>query len=84
MLRSFVIRSCRAAGSVLVPSPNNRSKTARGLLSMGSGVVGVLQLSVLIYAQLNPASQAPAKSGNPIPTSSDPSWVCWPNVAAAI
>ena len=37
------------ARSVAVrPLPNNRSKTTRGLISIGSGVVGVCQLSVLM------------------------------------
>ncbi len=34
-------RASRTAGSVLPPSPKSRSKTARGLFSIGSGVVGV-------------------------------------------
>ena len=33
-------RARRAAGSVLSPSPNRRSNTARGFGSIGSGVVG--------------------------------------------
>jgi hypothetical protein len=32
--------------------PKSRSKTARGSFSIGSGVVGLLQHSVLAYAQL--------------------------------
>ncbi len=34
------------------PSPNSRSNTTRGLFSVGSGVVGVRQESVFMYAQL--------------------------------
>ena len=30
----------RAGASVLSPSPNSRSKTVRGLISAGSGLVG--------------------------------------------
>ena len=48
MLRSVRMRSRRAAGSVLRLSPKSRSKTARGLFSMGSGVVGVRQESVVM------------------------------------
>ena len=41
MLRSFSMRACRSAA---VPAaPKSRSNTARGLISMGSGVDGVLQ-----------------------------------------
>ncbi len=44
MLRSFCVRARRCAA---VPaSPNIRSKTERGLISMGSGVEGVLQQMV--------------------------------------
>ena len=34
------------------PSPNMRSKTTRGLFSIGSGMVGVFQENVFWYTQL--------------------------------
>ena len=42
-LRSVLMRSQAARGSVLSPAPNRRSNTARGSLSTGSGVVGLRQ-----------------------------------------
>jgi hypothetical protein len=36
----------------VVPPPNRRSNTSRGLISIGSGVVSFCQLSVFMYAQL--------------------------------
>ena len=47
MLRCSRIRASREARSVLSLSPNKRSNNARGLRSMGSGVVGLRQESVL-------------------------------------
>ena len=38
----------RAAGAVLSPSPNSRSNRARGVVSIGSGVVGPRQDIVLV------------------------------------
>ena len=43
-LRSRRICASRAAGSP--PAPNRRSKTACGLVSIGSGMVGVRQENV--------------------------------------
>ena len=51
MLRSSAMRVRRTTGSVLPLSPNSRSKTTRGSFSMGSGVVGLRQEIVLVYAQ---------------------------------
>jgi hypothetical protein len=34
--------------SAVAPPPNMRSNTARGFISIGSGVVGVCQLSVFM------------------------------------
>ena len=45
MLRSLRISARRS--STVPPSPNSRSNTSRGLFSMGSGVVGDAQDSVL-------------------------------------
>ena len=57
MLRSFSLRAWRWAA---VPvAPKSRSKTAHGLISMGSGVDGVLQEMVFKYAQLKPGEQPP-------------------------
>ena len=50
------------AGSVLPVSPNNLSKMALGLFSIGNGVVSFAQVIVFVYAQLKPSSQEPAKS----------------------
>ena len=76
------MRASRVAGSVLPLNPNNRSKTARGSLSIGSGVVGVLQAIVLVRAQLTP-SHAPKIADDSNPSSSDVSWVSLPNSFAA-
>ncbi len=38
----------RDFGSVLSPSPNRRSNTARGLISIGFGVVALRQEIVLV------------------------------------
>ena len=56
----FRFRS-RAARSVAVPvaSLNMRSKTSRGSISIGSGVVGDDHEMVFMYAQLNPGVQPP-------------------------
>ena len=51
MLRSSAMRALRTAGSVLPLSPNSRSKTTRGLFSIGSGVVGLRHEMVFVYAQ---------------------------------
>ena len=75
MLRSSLIRASLTAGSVLPLSPNSRSKTTRGLFSIGSGVVGVRHEIVLVYAQLKPASHEPAKSRPSSASSSDESCV---------
>ena len=42
------MRAQPARGSVLPLSPNSRSNTARGLFSIGSGVVGLRQEIVLV------------------------------------
>ena len=52
MLRFCASRARRVAGSVLSLAPNIRSNTARGLFSIGSGVVGVRHAIVFAYAQL--------------------------------
>ena len=41
-------RAAVVAGSLVSPSPNRRSKTLRGLNSMGRGEVGVRQETVLV------------------------------------
>ena len=74
-LLSRVIRSSRAAWSVLPLVPNSRSNTARGSFSIGSGVVGVRQAIVFVYAQLAPPSQEPSIAFDSMPSSSDASWV---------
>ena len=76
MLRRCAIRAWRAAGSVVSLSPNRRSNTARGLFSIGSGVVAARQHSVLTYAQLYPTSHAPAMPAVSSPSSSEASCVC--------
>ena len=48
MLRSWRRRASRAFTSVLSVAPNRRSNTARGLFSIGSGVVGVRQAIVFV------------------------------------
>ena len=58
------LRSVRASRCSGVPArPNIRSNTARGLISIGSGVVGELHEIVLMYAQLNPLVHAPDVPG---------------------
>ena len=52
MLRFSRKRFTRAAESVVPMSPNRSSNTARGLSSIGSGIVGPRQQSVLVYTQL--------------------------------
>ena len=47
-LRFCSMRASRAAGSVPPVSPSSRSKTVRGLVSMGSGVVALRQQMVLV------------------------------------
>ena len=78
------MRARRASGSVVPLEPNSRSNTARGLFSMGSGVVGVRQATVFVYAQLAPPSHEPSIAFDSIPSSSDVSWVCLPSSRAAI
>ena len=72
-LPSLRRRARRTAGSVLPLSPNIRSKTTRGLFSMGSGVDSLLHAIVLVYAQLYPVSQLPASVGSSSPISSEAS-----------
>ena len=83
MLRSLLNRARRAAGSVLPTSPNNRSKTMRGLFSIGSGTVGLCQEMVLLIAQ-GLASHDPASSRPSSESSSDASCVCRANSFATI
>ena len=52
MLRSFFRYKSRERASVLSLAPNSRSNTARGLFSIGIGVVGVRHDIVFPYAQL--------------------------------
>ena len=62
-----------------------RPNTTRGLISIGSGVVGELQDTVFRYAQLKPGEQAPTypvKSS--VATSSDGNGVPWPICFATI
>ena len=42
------MRRCPARSAAVPPLPNMRSKTTRGLISIGSGVVSDCQLSVLM------------------------------------
>ena len=42
------MRASRAAGSVLLPSPNSRSNSVRGLFSIGSGVDSLRHEIVLV------------------------------------
>src|SRR5437763_16911130 len=84
MLRCSFSDFRREAGSVLSPSPNSRSKMARGFISIGMGVVGLLQEIVLLYAQLYPESQPPARVGVSSPISSEDSCVLLPSSLAAI
>src|SRR3954454_3653762 len=84
MLLRCISIAARAAGSLLSPSPNKRSKTRRGLYSIGSGVVGVRQETVLVYAQLYPESHPPPSVGLSVHTSSEATWFCPPRCFAAI
>ena len=84
MLRSSRIRASRASGVVLSVSPNSRSNTARGWFSIGSGLVGLRHDSVLAYAQLQPASQAPISSLGSMASSRELSTVSLPSTPAAI
>ena len=61
-----------------------RSKTTRGLISIGSGVVGVRHEIVFMYVQLKPTSHdptSPLKSS--VANSSDGNGVSWLICAAA-
>ena len=82
MLRCSSMRLSRISASVLPLSPNNRSNSARGLFSIGSGVVGVRHAIVFEYAQAKPTSQDPETSRLSRPTSSDASCVCLPRSLA--
>ena len=77
------MRARRSAG---VPGrPNIRSKTTRGLISMGSGVVGELHEIVFVYAQLNPLVHAPMYPvKSVVASSSDGNGVSCPICAATI
>ena len=57
MLLSRCIRRLRC--STVPGRPNNRSKTTRGLISMGTGVVADDHEIVFIYAQAYWVSQPP-------------------------
>jgi hypothetical protein len=81
MLRSW--RACAVRCSFVPPLPNNRSKTTRGLFSVGSGVVGVLHDSVFKYTQLYALSHMPASTLKSIDSSSDGSTVSLPSTCAA-
>ena len=54
--------------------PNSRSKTKRGLVSAGSGIVGVFHDIEFMYAQAYPWSHAPTTSLRSTDTSSDDSF----------
>ena len=85
--RSSTLRSCfrRIIRSAAVPpSPNSRSKTARGLLSIGIGVVGDFHEKVCWYTQLYPFSQLPTMMSWSRVICSDCSGVSRPIRAAAI
>ena len=73
----------RAFGSVLSPSPNNRSNTVRGLISAGSGLVGPRH-DIDMYAHVYPESQFPASGCGSNPSSNDESCVFLPSSFAAI
>ena len=77
MLRFRRLRACRCAG---VPgTPNSRSKTTRGLVSIGSGVVGEDHEMVFMYEQLNPVSHAPTyEVKSSVANSSEGKTVSWP------
>ncbi len=55
--------------------PNIRSNTKRGLVSDGSGVVGVFHDMEFMYAHAYPWSHAPTTSLRSTETSSDGSFV---------
>src|SRR4030095_11476605 len=59
MLRCCWMRPSRSSG--VEPSPNMRSKTTRGLISIGIGAVGVLHEIVFMYVQLKPTSHEPTQ-----------------------
>ena len=85
MLRCAARRARRAAGSVLSLSPKSRSKTARGLCSIGSGVDPLAQAIVYENAQLKPPlSHEPAKLAPSRPSSSEATGVWRPSSRAAI
>jgi hypothetical protein len=81
MLRSW--RACAMRCSLVPPLPNNRSKTTRGLFSVGSGVVGVLHDKVFKYTQLYALSHMPASTLRSIESSSDGRTVFCPSTRAA-
>jgi hypothetical protein len=58
MLLFFCSRARRSSG-VARSLPNIRSKTTRGLISIGSGCVGEAQLIVLMYEQRKSPAQLP-------------------------
>src|SRR5215467_15909843 len=78
------VRAARSFGSVLLVSENSRSKTSLGLFCVGRGVLGPVQLRVLVYGHAYPVSQLPAVSPDSIANSSDASWVCLPTSCARI
>jgi hypothetical protein len=49
----------RRSSGVAASPPNMRSKTTRGLISIGSGWVGVRQEIVLMYEQRKSPAQLP-------------------------
>ena len=57
MLRFF--RSCGAPLRAVPPSPNSRSNTTRGLVSIGSGVVGVATTACSCRRSCSRSSQLP-------------------------
>ena len=84
MLRFSRMRALRTAGSVEPLSPNSRSNTARGLFSIGSGMVGVRHEIVWVYAQLRPEVHCPALASLSMDSSSEASGVEAPNSRASI
>ena len=77
------MRASRASRSVLPLVPNSISNTARGSFSVGSGVVGVRQEIVLVYAQDAPP-QVPSMEFGSMPSSSDVICVSFDSSRAAI
>src|SRR5262245_28279713 len=86
------MRRARVSGLRLGSTvPNSRSKTERGLTSTTSGVSGVFQDTVLVYAQLEPVSQLPIMRESSQPSWSEGTRVCpfqccaatWSNVIPA-